>query len=83
MLKRILIMMMYLDNLNSSRFGLFTRSPVFRRLRRTFVLEQNLLSVILQSSLVLPLIASDDNDNDNDGDNNIQRVPPQNTLSSV
>ena len=56
---------------------------MFRRLRRTFVLEQNLLSVILQSSLVLPLIASDDNDNDNDGDNNIQRVPPQNTLSSV
>ena len=68
-------MMMYLDNLNSSRFGLFTRSPVFRRLRRTFVLEQNLLSVILQSSLVLPLIASDDNDNDN----NVQGVP-QKTL---
>ena len=37
------------------------------------MLEQNLLSGILQSSLVLPLIAS--NDNDNDGDNDIQGVP--------
>ena len=73
MLKRILIMMMYLDNLNSSRFVLFTRRPVFRRLRRAFVLEQNLLSVILQDSFVLPLIA--DSNNENDGDDDIQGVP--------
>ena len=83
MLKRILIMMMYLDNLNSSRFVLFTRRPVFRRLRRAFVLEQNLLSVILQSSLVLPLIASDDNGNDVDNDNNVQGVPQKTLIYQV
>lgn len=51
---------------------------MLRRLRRAFVLEQNLLSGILQSSLVLPLIASDDNDND--GDKDIQGVPSPKTL---
>ena len=63
---------MYLD-LNSSRFVLFTRRPVLRRQRGASVLKQHLLSGILQGSLGLPLIASDENGNDSDND--IQGVP--------